>query len=97
MKQPKYAGSILSIDDRQPPFKYDKNNRLWCYMGIDLASGAFTAWVFGKSKEGIIIDFYRELVRNYHMWGFNLPSDLEAEMSLNSSFVNAFLRPGNMF
>jgi len=97
MKQPKYAGSILSIDDRQPPFKYDKNNRLWCYMGIDLASGAFTAWVFGKSKEGIIIDFYRELVRNYHMWGFNLPAELEAEMSLNSSFVNTFLRPGNMF
>lgn len=97
MKQPKYSGSILSIDDRQPPFKYDKNNRLWAYMGVDLASGAFTCWVFGKSKEGIILEFYREMVRMYAMWGVPLPAELEAEMSLNSSFTNSFLRPGNMF
>lgn len=97
MKQPKYAGSIISIDDRQPPFKYDKNNRIWAYMGIDLASGAFTTWVFGKSKEGIILEFYREMVRMYHHWGVQLPAELEAEMSLNSSYVHTFLRPGNMF
>lgn len=97
MKQPKFAGSIISIDDRQPPFTYGNNKRLWFYMGIDLASGAFTAWVSGPTKEGIIVEFYREMVRNYAHWGVNLPAELEAEMSLNSGFMNGLLREGNMF
>lgn len=95
--RPKYAGSLLSIDDRQPPFKMPDGKRVWFYMGIDLASEAFTCWVYGKSKEGIILEFYRQLVRNYAAWGLNLPDGLEAEMSLNSSFTETFLREGNMF
>lgn len=95
--QPKFSGSIISIDDRQPPFKMPDGNRIWFYNGIDLASEAFTCWVYGKSKEGIIVEFYRQLVRNYATWGLNLPNELEAEMSLNSSFVNTFLREGEMF
>ena len=95
--QPKFAGSILSIDDRQPPFKSTDGKRVWFYNGIDLASEAFTCWVYGREKEGIILDFYRQLVRNYAEWGFNMPAELEAEMSLNSSFVETFLKPGAMF
>ncbi|MFD2874077.1 hypothetical protein ACFS5N_16460 [Mucilaginibacter ximonensis] len=97
LKIPKYAGSILSIDDRQPPFKMENGKRLWFYMGIDLASEAFTCWVHGETKEGIILEFYRQLVRNYHSWGFKLPAELEAEMSLNSSYKDSFLREGAMF
>lgn len=94
----KEAGTVLSIDDRQPPFMYDKNrNRAWFYMGIDLGSEAWTCWVWGKSKEGIIIEFYRQMVRNYTEWGFNLPLGLECESSLNSSFKDTFLRNGMMF
>lgn len=97
LEKPQFAGSIISIDDRQPPFEYANGQRAWFYMGIDLASEAFVCWVYGKSKEGIIMDFYRQLVRNYHEWGLNLPLELEAESSLNSSFVNTFLQPGRMF
>ncbi len=97
LEQPKYAGSLISIDDRQPPFAYDKRKRLWFYNGIDLASGAFTCWVYGKTKEGLILDFYRQLVRNYAQWGLNLPDGLECESSLNSSFAATFLREGSMF
>ncbi|RQO78078.1 hypothetical protein DBR40_09010 [Pedobacter sp. KBW01] len=93
----KFAGSIISIDDRQPPFKMADGNRVWFYNGIDLGSEAFTCWVYGKSKEGIIMEFYRQMVRNYADWGFNLPAELEGEMSLNSSFVNTFLKEGAMF
>lgn len=95
--KPKFAGSIISIDDRQPPFKMPNGNRVWFYNGIDLASEAFVCWVHGETKEGIILDFYRQLVRNFTMWGLKLPAELEAEMSLNSSFTNTFLRPGAMF
>lgn len=91
------AGSLISIDDRQPPFKYDKTSRPWFYMGIDVGSDCWTTWVWGKSKEGIIIDFYRQMVRNYHEWGFNLPLELECEASLNSSYRSTLLREGNMF
>ncbi len=95
--KPKFAGSIISIDDRQPPFKSMDGKRVWFYNGIDLGSEAFTCWVYGREKEGIILDFYRQLVRNYAEWGINLPAELEAEMSLNSSFTETFLKPGAMF
>ncbi len=97
LEQPKHSGSLLSIDDRQPPFEYEKGKRLWFYNGIDLASEAFTCWVHGKSKDGIILEFCRQLVRNYAQWGINLPDGLECESSLNSSFKNTFLREASMF
>jgi hypothetical protein len=97
LSKPEYAGSIISIDDRQPPFKSLDGKRVWFYNGIDLGSEAFVCCVHGRDKEGIIIEFYRELLRNYHVWNLHLPAELEAEMSLNSSFVNTFLREGAMF
>lgn len=97
MEQPKYAGSIISIDDRQPPFTYGNNQRVWFYNGIDLASECFTCFVAGKTKEGIILDFYRDMVRRYHGYGVNIPHEVEAEMSLNSNLLGTLLREGNMF
>lgn len=94
---PKFAGELISIDDRNPPFKYIDNKRVWFYMGIDLGADAWTVWVHGKTKKGIIVEFYRQMVRNYHEWGFNLPLELEAERSLNSSFEKTFLQEGKMF
>lgn len=93
----KMAGEIISIDDRQPPFKYSGNSRPWFYLGVDLGSEAWICWVHGTTKEGIIIDFYRQMIRNYHEWGINLPAELECESSLNSSFKNTFLQEGRMF
>lgn len=97
LKQAAFAGSLISIDDRQPPFEYEKGKRMWFYNAIDTGSEAFTCWVYGKTKEGIILDFYRQLVRNYHEWGLNLPDGLECESSLNSSFKDTFLKEGVMF
>lgn len=94
---PKFAGSIISVDDRQPPFVYDKNSRVWFYLGLDLHSLCFTTWVYGKTKEGLILDFYRQMVRNYAEWNISMPAELEAEASLNSSYKNTFLREGSMF
>jgi hypothetical protein len=91
------AGSIISADDRQPPFEYSHGKRLWFYNAIDLGSEAFTCWVHGKTKEGIIIEFYRQLARNYAQWGINLPAELEAELNLNSQFKDGLLKAGNMF
>lgn len=95
--QPKYAGSIISVDDRQPVFEYENGKRLWFYNAIDLGSEAFTCWVYGKDKAGIIMEFYRQMVRNYAMWGLSLPAELEGEMNLNASFKDTFLQEGNMF
>jgi hypothetical protein len=97
MDLPTFAGSLISIDDRQPPFCYEKGKRAWFYVGIDLASGCATVWVWGKSKEGIILDFYRQLVRNYTEWGLNLPDGLECESSLNSSYKETILKEGVLF
>lgn len=97
MDLPTFAGSILSIDDRQPPFEYEKGQRMWFYLGFDIASRCITTFVWGKSKEGIILEFYRQTVRNYTEWGVQLPYELECESSLNSSFKNTFLQEGAMF
>lgn len=97
LERPKFAGSIISIDDRNPPFKDLSGKRAWFYNGIDLASECFTVFVYGKTKEGIITDFYRQMVRNYTEWGLSLPNELEAESALNSSFTATFLQEGYMF
>lgn len=97
MELPKFAGSLLSIDDRQPPFWYEKGKRMWFYIGLDVASDCITCFVYGKSKEGIILEFYRQLIRNYHDWGISLPYELECESSLNSHFTETFLQEGYMF
>ncbi|WP_053404968.1 hypothetical protein [Persicobacter sp. CCB-QB2] len=97
LQRPEFAGSLISIDDRQPPFYYAKGKRAWFYLGIDLASEAFTTWVSGKSKEGLILEFYRQMVRNYAQWGMQIPHGLECESSLNSSYRKSFLANGAMF
>jgi hypothetical protein len=98
MDLPVYSGSIISIDDRQPPFWYDKNRkRAWFYIGVDIASQCFTTVVYGKSKEGIIVDFYRQMVRNHTEWNLPIPNELECESSLNSGFRDTLLRNGAMF
>lgn len=97
MELPTKASSLISIDDRQPPFLYAKGKRLWFYLGLDVASQTFTTVVYGKTKEGLIYDFYRQMVRNYVGWGLPLPYELECESSLNSSFKDTLLRNGNMF
>ncbi len=98
MLQSEFAGSIISVDDRQPPFIYnDERSRVWFYMGIDEGSECWTVWVNGTTKEGMILDFYRQMVRNYYEWGFNLPLEIECESSLNSNHKETFLMPGRMF
>lgn len=94
---PEFAGSLLSIDDRQPPFEYEKGKRMWWYLGIDLASEAITVWVHGETKEELIKNFYRQLVRQYHDYGMMIPDGLECESSLNSQYQNTILAPGAMF
>lgn len=92
-----YASTMISIDDRQPPFWYEKGKRMWFYIGLDTASDCITTFVYGKTKEGLIIDFYRQMVRNYAEWGFGLPLELECESSLNSTYKDTLLKEGNMF
>lgn len=92
------AGSIVSIDDRCPPFVYDTNgSRVWFYCGVDVGSEAFTSWVYGADKKGIIEEFYRQMVRNYSDWGVKLPYELECESNLNASYIKTLLLDGNMF
>ena len=98
MKKEHFGGSLLSIDDRQPPFEYEKGKRMWFYIGQDVGSGAIVCWVYGKNKnEQFLLDFYRQLVRNYAQWGVHMPWELECEASFNSSFKNTLLQEGVMF
>lgn len=97
LEHPKFAGSIISVDDRQPPFEYKKGARMWFYLGVDLGSEAITTWVYGTTKEGIILDFYRQMVRNYAEWGLPLPAEIECESNLNADYRDGFLQAGNMF
>lgn len=97
----KFAGSLLSIDDRNPPFRYrnekGKLEKVWFYIGVDAGSDAWVCWVHGKSKSGLIVDFYRSLLRTYRKYGLNASYELECESALNSSFKDGFLREGVLF
>lgn len=97
MQQPEYAGSIASVDDRQPPFAYEKGERPWFYNAVDLGSECLTTWVYGKDKKGVMLEFYRQMVRNYAEWKLPLPAELECESNLNSALKETLLREGVMF
>lgn len=97
MLKPDYAGSIISVDDRNPPFWYAKGKRVWFYCAFDVGAECFTAWVHGKTKEGIIVDFYRSIVRNYTAWGVPIPAEIECESSLNATYRDNMLSDGAMF
>lgn len=97
IEHPKFAGSIISVDDRQPPFFYAKGQRMWFYLGVDLGSEAITTFVYGTDKEGIILEFYRQMVRNYAEWNLPLPNEIECESNLNASYRDSFLKDGSMF
>lgn len=97
LEHPQFAGSIISVDDRQPPFAYKKATRMWFYLGVDLGSEAVTTWVYGTTKEGIILEFYRQMVRNYAEWNLPLPHEIECESNLNASYREGFLQEGSMF
>lgn len=98
MDRPNYAGSLISIDDRNPPFVMPDGKRVWFYCGIDLCSEVWTVYVHGKSKEGIIMEFYREMIRNYAAMGIGMPLELECESSLNSGLVKSgLLKDGILF
>lgn len=98
----KYSGAMLSIDDRQPPFKCSDigGKRVWYYMGLDLSSEAYTTWVYGKydDKNGdFLMDFYRQMVRNCMAYGVGIPYELECESSLNRQLEKGLLQEGLLF
>lgn len=98
LNRPNFVGSLISIDDRNPPFKMADGKRVWFYNAIDLCSEVWTCYVHGRTKEGIILDFYRQLIRNYVKNGWGMPLELECESSLNSSLVKSgLLQNGNLF
>ncbi len=92
--KPAFAGSLISVDDREAPFWYEKGKRPVFYLGVDGASGAWTFWVHGTEKKGIMLEAYRQMVRNYVGWGLCLPAEIECEVNGNSPFANSFLRDG---
>lgn len=98
LEQPEYAGSIISVDDRQPPFEYAKGKRLWFYNAIDLGSECIVAFVWGEDKDSFLMErFYQELARNMAEWGKYMPYEIECESNLNATFKNTLLREGAMF
>lgn len=97
LDKPQRAGSIISVDDRNPPFVLPDGSRVWFYIGIDLASEAWTTYVYSKDKKGIINDFYRNMVRDYVSYGVGLPLEIECESALNSSLKNSVLQEDMLF
>lgn len=98
LDQPEYAGSGLSIDDRNPPFYYnEKKQRIYFYLGKDLASEAIIAWAYSKTKTGLMEQFYKNLLSNCHKWGVPVPDYLECERALNWGYRDNLLKSGNMF
>lgn len=97
LDRPVYAGSLLTADDRNPAFLMPNGNRVWLYIAFDVASEAVVAIVHGQSKQGIILELYRQIVRNIAELGLNMPDGLECESNLNSEYKETLLMEGVMF
>jgi hypothetical protein len=102
------AGSILSMDDRDLPFKLKgTNKRVVGYFSADVCSGAIIGWAFARPKmrdddsngKGmkLIMDCFRNTFEQLDDYGVNMPAEVEVENHLMSTLKDTTLKEGNLF
>ncbi|MCT3661078.1 hypothetical protein HZR00_00930 [Elizabethkingia anophelis] len=103
-----HAGAILSMDDRDMPFRLKgTNKRVVGYFTGDAASGAIIGWAFARPKMreddphgkglNLIYDCFRNTFEQLDYYGVNMPAEVEVENHLMSTLKETTLKEGNLF
>lgn len=103
-----YAGSILSLDDRDLPWKMHNGKRAIAYIAADVASECFIGWAFSKpaTRENdtvhgknvkLIMRMFQNLFQQLDFYGVNMPAEVEVENHLMSTLKETTLKDENLF
>ena len=103
-----YAGALLSMDDRDMPFKLrGTNKRVVGYFTADACSTAIVGWAFARPKMreddphgkglNLIFDCFRNTFEQLDYYGVNMPAEVEVENHLMSTLKDTTLKEGNLF
>jgi hypothetical protein len=99
LQNPDYAGSIISMDDRDLPFKTNNGIRVKAYLAMDVASECFIGYSFHNTDKdmGLVLDCFRNMYQYLKVNNYNQPAEVEVEQHLMSTFKDGLLKEGNLF
>lgn len=103
-----YAGSILSLDDRDLPWKMHNGKRAIAYIAADVNSECFIGWAFSRPAQRdddkvygknlrLVNNMFQNLFQQLDYYGVNMPAEVEVENHLMSTLKETTLKENNLF
>lgn len=93
-----YAGSKISLDDRDLPRPMHNGQRVKAYYAYDVASGAVVGYAYSRLKnKELFIDCMRNMFQTLDRNGLYMPAELEVEHHLVSNFADGLMQAGTVF
>lgn len=97
-KSPEYAGSKISMDDRDLPRKTKQGDRVKAYYAYDVASTIVLGAAYSMKKDAkLFTDCMLDMYQNLKMNGLRTPLEVEVENHLVSLFKDGMMKEGNLF
>lgn len=99
LENPSFAGSLLSMDDRDLPFKTITGVRVKAYLAMDVCSECFVGQAYDATDKDIrlVMDCFANLYQHLLANGYNQPAEVEVEQHLMSTLKEGILQPGAVF
>ena len=93
-----FAGSKISLDDRDLPRPMHNGQRVKAYYAYDVASGAVVGYAYCRLKtKELFIDCMRNMFQTLDRNGLYMPAELEVEHHLVSNFADGLMNAGTVF
>lgn len=93
-----FAGSKISLDDRDLPRPMHNGQRVKAYYAYDVASGAVVGYAYSRLKtKELFIDCMRNMFQTLDRNGLYMPAELEVEHHLVSNFADGLMKAGLVF
>ena len=93
-----FAGSKISLDDRDLPRPMHNGQRVKAYYAYDVASGAVVGYAYSRLKtKELFIDCMRNMFQTLDRNGLYMPAELEVEHHLVSNFADGLMNAGTVF
>ncbi len=97
-RNPEYAFSKISADDRDLPRKMHDGNAVHAYYVGDVASGAIVGYAYSRQKDkDLFIDCMRNMFHTIDRNGWHMPAQIEVEHHLVNNFTDGLMQAGVVF
>lgn len=99
LEAPHFAGSLISMDDRDLPFKTINKIRVKAYLAMDVASECFIGYSFDSINKDLelVMNCFRDMYQNLKASNYHQPAEVEVEQHLMSTLKEGVLKEGAIF